>query len=747
MGLLDSLPFISSLYGSDKNAPVKRSWSRISRTHSDVVPLNPNSSTTEETPVLPQALDLQLANTLLRRASQLHLQKVSGRQNVNDVDEAQPKDENISPRDPELSKHTSDASKRLKPTDSGYEELDPTTPVQTSGSKNSKRSRRLEGLKKLLSRHKSQEQQMPTEIRVVSVQPEANETGDEGSRRSQSSQSHIDTHDVEVQEKENKERQIPGADVWLDEPSEPRKVSDQTILSLESDKTSVTVCRRPSKHASSPIATVDRNCTYQNPFEDVREASHSQTDSNPFTDRPASSTHSTRLSTSAYSDSDGQRVNYTEPLSVTPKEPIIHRRSSKKPSISQEDLRQRSFAAGNLQLRQFGQRRAAIEYNRMAAKLHLHPLPLGSLNYPMSDDPFLNEGRGPKRKDAFLRKIRSMRSSLALRSAQRSPGGRTLRRIKTLANLTNRSCQMDSLKGKSLETIARLGGHSFLTLPADFAPCTLRLPVCIVATASYLKCYAPKARNMFLDYGDLKAAARMYDHYANQVLSAEKEKIKIDVTMRECNLPSDSVGSDKDYLFNEGFHVRSVGCVFKQLLAGLPGGILGSTELYRTLVDIYERRFFDAEVDSSESRLGGMSSAASMRIKVITLAILALTSEMQLALICAVFGLCTLLLHETERLVETEKQMMSETCAGASLAGLLDMEHLARVFGPLLTSAATSASHDPFLDIEREIQGERVAVMLIENWRSVSRQLRVWEVFRHPAGAGRPPSMVCEEKE
>ncbi|GAD95223.1 hypothetical protein ANI_1_1582124 [Paecilomyces variotii No. 5] len=744
MGLLDSLPFISSLYGSDKNGSVKRSWSRISHTHSDAVPLNPNSSTTEEVPALPQQLDLELANTLLSRASQLQLQKVSGRQHVDDGNESQWKDENISPTDPGLSKRTSDASKTLGPTDSGYEELDPTTPVRTNGSKSSKRSRRLEGLKKLLGRHKLQEQ-TPAEIPDVSVHLDDHETSQHGSKRSQSFECGIDTHNFE--EEGNKGPQTPGKNIQLDEASEPRKVSDQTILSLESDKTSITVCRRPSKHASTPIATVDRNYMYQNPFEDVREASHSQTESNPFTDRPVSSTHSTRLSSSAFSDSDDQRVNYTEPLSVTPKEPIIHRRSSKKQGILQEDLRQRSFAAGNLQLRQFGQRRAAIEYNRMALKLHLHSLPLSHHNRPMSDDPFLNEVRGPKRKDVFLRKIRSMRSNLTLRSAPRSPGGRTLRRIKTLANLANRSYQMDSLKGKSLETIARLGGHSFLTLPADFAPCTLRLPVCIVATASYLKCYAPKARNIFLDHGDLKAAARMYDHYANQVLSAEKEKIKIDFTMRECNLPSDSVGSDRDYLFNGGFHVHSVGCVFKQLLAGLPGGILGSTELYRTLVDIYERRFFDAEVGSSESRLGGISSAASVKIKVITLAILALTTEMQLALICAVFGLCTLLLHETERLVEIEKQMLNKPCAGANLAGLLDLEHLARVFSPLLTSANTSASHDPFVDIEREIQGERVTVMLIENWRSVSRQLRVWEVFRHPTGAGRPPSILSEGKE
>lgn len=46
---------------------------------------------------------------------------------------------------------------------------------------------------------------------------------------------------------------------------------------------------------------------------------------------------------------------------------------------------------------------------------------------------------------------------------------------------------MNSLNGRSLETLARLGGCSVLTLPADFAPASMRLPSCIVATISYLR--------------------------------------------------------------------------------------------------------------------------------------------------------------------------------------------------------------------------------------------------------------------
>lgn len=61
--------------------------------------------------------------------------------------------------------------------------------------------------------------------------------------------------------------------------------------------------------------------------------------------------------------------------------------------------------------------------------------------------------------------------------------------MRTFANFPLRSHNMTSLKGKSLDTLARLGGHSFLNLPVEFAPSTLRLPACYVATATYLKVF------------------------------------------------------------------------------------------------------------------------------------------------------------------------------------------------------------------------------------------------------------------
>lgn len=89
-------------------------------------------------------------------------------------------------------------------------------------------------------------------------------------------------------------------------------------------------------------------------------------------------------------------------------------------------------------------------------------------------------------RNSILRKIHSMRSTLYLRKPKNMDTV-SLRRMKTFASLSSRYYQMDSLKGRSIEALAQLGGYSFLMLPADFAPTPLKLPACIVATASYLR--------------------------------------------------------------------------------------------------------------------------------------------------------------------------------------------------------------------------------------------------------------------
>lgn len=48
---------------------------------------------------------------------------------------------------------------------------------------------------------------------------------------------------------------------------------------------------------------------------------------------------------------------------------------------------------------------------------------------------------------------------------------------------------MTSLRGRSLESIARLGGHSYLVWGTNLIPGPLKLPACFVAMILYLRKY------------------------------------------------------------------------------------------------------------------------------------------------------------------------------------------------------------------------------------------------------------------
>jgi len=150
--------------------------------------------------------------------------------------------------------------------------------------------------------------------------------------------------------------------------------------------------------------------------------------------------------------------------------------------------------------------------------------------------------------------------------------------------------------------------------------------------------------------------------------------------------------------------VLSVGWVLKALLEGLTGGILGSTRLYDTLRAIY----------FSET-------PAPARVRLITLAIIALTSEMQSALICAIFGLLTGMLQDIQRL---ERRELSGNML-RPVASVTATDKLARVFGPLLVGAVDRdiVGQDK---VEREVEEQRVAGLLLEHWHGINRKLREW---------------------
>ncbi|GFN11314.1 uncharacterized protein AtWU_01110 [Aspergillus tubingensis] len=524
-----------------------------------------------------------------------------------------------------------------------------------------------------------------------------------------------------------------------------RKVSDKTVYSLSSDLTSVTVCHDPSKHKSMPIALVDQDCLYHGPYSDIQEASHSTTQSSVnFEDLKGATSYSSRQHSSERSSASVLstcRNRTTE----KPGNPFRQTRSYR----SRGSSRQSSDFAASLDdsyaLEQGDRHAAVIAFNELAGRLRLEPLEVddtlgahggaewGQVSAERSPDSRLSHTATgddpPRRRDKFYGRIRTMRSTLQLGSSD-APRKRTLRRMRTFASLSRRSADMTSLKGKPLEDLARLGGYNLLTLPADFAPTKLKLPVCFVAIITYLGCFAPTVRNVFVDAGDPKLAARTYDYYANQVHSVEKQQDKIQMTVASGTIPADVVDPlNRDGDSGDAIQVLSVAWAFKSLLSGLPGGILGSGRLYRVLVQICQGHLTSEPVERRRSCLGGVSPRGYVKVKAMSLAILALSDSMQLNLICGVFGLSALLLHETQRLIELERQGFRGSVCRASIgSGLLNLDRLSGVLAPLLTEGEGEENpEDAFRAIQREIESQRVAAMLIGNWRGVSRQLRIWE--------------------
>ncbi|KAL4816935.1 hypothetical protein BDW67DRAFT_175201 [Aspergillus spinulosporus] len=493
-----------------------------------------------------------------------------------------------------------------------------------------------------------------------------------------------------------------------------RKVSDSTEKSVNSNITNITVCHHPSKRLSMPIIVLDRDIAHPNPFDDIWEASRSETQlSNPFKEQ-GRTTESTEQSSSGYSGSEN-------PFSSLQGHVL---------ELSSSSCSSWGCASGLNGWPTPADRRFATEaFNRLAFELFLDPLGDNSGRTDKAVDEILavSGERLERRRDRFLGRIRVMRSTMHIRSEPAMSRQKSLRRMKTFTALSDRPYLMTSLLGKPLETLARLGGYSFLTLPGDFAPATMSLPVCFVATINYLRTYATPVQNLFADPGNLETATQAYHYFAQQVLSAEKERTKIHMTMRSSKMPEflDDVPTSEE---TQNSHVLSVAFTFKALLAGLPGGVLGSVQLWRVLVNIYHGRISPQSVQRTGSCLAGLSAEDYAKVRAISLAIVALTSSMQLNLICGVFGLCSLLLHETERMLEIERCQRRANRRIASGADKLSLERFALTLGPLLIETRGQGDDAGAFHMgSDEIESQRVVTLLIGNWRSISRQLRIWE--------------------
>jgi hypothetical protein len=117
--------------------------------------------------------------------------------------------------------------------------------------------------------------------------------------------------------------------------------------------------------------------------------------------------------------------------------------------------------------------------------------------------------------------------------------------------------------------------------------------------------------------------------------------------------------------------VHDVASAFKRFLAGLPGGILGSLPLFDALVAIQGQLHGDAEFTKTKQ--------SKVRARLIALAISTLRSHYRRELICAVFGLLSMVGRAAEtapREDERGRPLPTIDLMGYSALGI--------VFGPLL---------------------------------------------------------------
>lgn len=164
----------------------------------------------------------------------------------------------------------------------------------------------------------------------------------------------------------------PGRNKYLDIDVEVRKVSDTTTQSLNSEQTSGTVCRHPSRSTSTPIALVDREETItQNPFTDTGNALHPIPSCNPFSDPFTMTGCSTRQQSSEFSGPSTRFLNVSGSSEV---EEITL--AERYPSSVMDELFPRKVSNSGKGLVKFDQHAAVTAFNEIGPKLGLKPLKL-----------------------------------------------------------------------------------------------------------------------------------------------------------------------------------------------------------------------------------------------------------------------------------------------------------------------------------------------------------------------------------
>ncbi|KAI0552644.1 hypothetical protein F4679DRAFT_571660 [Xylaria curta] len=286
-----------------------------------------------------------------------------------------------------------------------------------------------------------------------------------------------------------------------------------------------------------------------------------------------------------------------------------------------------------------------LEYNRLAQRVIIYTVTQGCIHSSLSN-----------RRGSWLSNM-LRQSSGQFEQATPKPdkiSSRHQRRTSDIASDFVHGNKRDGLKNQDLRALVRFCGKSPLFLPTDYAPFSLTLPTCFRALAQALVQHA-ETKGIFRVSGSARVVNALYDYYCTG-----DNTEAISSTTRCPTLPS---------------HIRcnahDIASTFKRLLAGLPGGILGSLSLFDALVAIHSQLQGDPEWHrTKESKL---------RARLIALAIGTVKSQYQRELICAVFGLLCLVGR-----VAKNAPREDENGRPLPTGDLMGYNALGIVFGPLL---------------------------------------------------------------
>jgi hypothetical protein len=167
---------------------------------------------------------------------------------------------------------------------------------------------------------------------------------------------------------------------------------------------------------------------------------------------------------------------------------------------------------------------------------------------------------------------------------------------------------------------------------------------------------ASTARGIFRVPGSHNVVAALYNHYCTM----DEDGEVVSGTVRCPTLP-EHIRCD----------VHDVASAFKRFIAGLPGGILGSLSLFDAFISIQSQLHSVPELTRTKQ--------SKVRARLIALAIATLRSQYRRELICAVFGLLSMV----GRAAETTPRE-NEWGRPLPTSDLMGYGPLGIVFGPLL---------------------------------------------------------------